>query len=101
MLKLADISKGQGNLLKAVELWDTARPLFEQSSQAKQVGYVDQRLAGVSKDVLEQHNKNLARLAKLNVSSTAVKDTDGLGANIEAMEDLELEDEKVLDMIAS
>jgi tetratricopeptide (TPR) repeat protein len=101
MLKLADISKGQGNLLKAVELWETARPLFEQSSQAKQVGYVDQRLAGVSKDVLEQHNKNLARLAKLNVSSTAVKDTDGLGANIEAMEDLELEDEKVLDVIAS
>ncbi|KAJ7880168.1 hypothetical protein B0H13DRAFT_1891887 [Mycena leptocephala] len=88
MLKLADISKGQGNLLKAVELWETARPLFE-------------RLAGVSKDVLEQHNKNLARLAKLNVSSTAVKDTNGLGANIEAMEDLELEDEKVLDVIAS
>ncbi|KAJ7911590.1 hypothetical protein B0H13DRAFT_1875699 [Mycena leptocephala] len=66
LLRLGDISKGHGGLLKAVELWETARPLFEQSSQAKQVENIDQRLAGVSEDVLEQHRKNLVRLADLN-----------------------------------
>jgi tetratricopeptide (TPR) repeat protein len=30
MLRLGDISKGQGDLLNAVEHWETARPLFEQ-----------------------------------------------------------------------
>ncbi|KAJ7839797.1 hypothetical protein B0H13DRAFT_1911045 [Mycena leptocephala] len=37
MLQLGDISKGHGDLQKAVELWTTARPLFEQSSQAKKL----------------------------------------------------------------
>jgi tetratricopeptide (TPR) repeat protein len=69
MLQLGDISKGHGDLLKAVELWTTARPLFEQSSQAKQVENIDQRLAGVSEDVLQQHRKNLACLVELNVES--------------------------------
>ncbi|KAJ7842088.1 hypothetical protein B0H13DRAFT_1909980 [Mycena leptocephala] len=40
MLQLGDISKGHGDLLKAVEFWTTARPLFEQSSQAKQVKHI-------------------------------------------------------------
>jgi tetratricopeptide (TPR) repeat protein len=67
MLQLGDISKGHGDLLKAVELWTAARPLFDRSSQAKQVENIDQRLAGVGEDVLEQHRNNLAHLAELNV----------------------------------
>jgi uncharacterized protein YaaR (DUF327 family) len=57
---------GHSNLLKAVQFWDRARPLFERSSQAKQVQCIDDRLAGISDDVLEQHRNNLAHLAELN-----------------------------------
>ncbi|KAJ7916013.1 hypothetical protein B0H13DRAFT_1871622 [Mycena leptocephala] len=66
MLRLGDISMGHSDLLKAVQFWDRARPLFERSSQAKQVQCIDDRLAGISDDVLEQHRNNLARLAELN-----------------------------------
>ncbi|KAJ7820043.1 hypothetical protein B0H13DRAFT_2378039 [Mycena leptocephala] len=99
MLRLGDISKGQGDLLKAVELWTTARPLFEQSSQAKQVENIDQRLADVSEDVLEQHRKNLARLAELNAPSGTVDEINDL-SDIEDMEGLDLEDETALDPVA-
>ncbi|KAJ7905949.1 hypothetical protein B0H13DRAFT_1881114 [Mycena leptocephala] len=37
MTRLGDISKGHGDLPKAVDHWETARPLFERSSQTKQV----------------------------------------------------------------
>jgi hypothetical protein len=99
MLQLGDISKGQGDLLKAVEHWETARPLFEQSSRAKQVENIDQRLAGVGEDVLEQHRKNLARLAELTVPSETVDKINDL-SDIEGMEGLGLEDETSLDPVA-
>ncbi|KAJ7457430.1 hypothetical protein FB451DRAFT_1509709 [Mycena latifolia] len=41
MLRLGNISEIHGDLTKAAELWKTARPLFERSSQAKQVSYID------------------------------------------------------------
>ncbi|KAJ7862989.1 hypothetical protein B0H13DRAFT_2565629, partial [Mycena leptocephala] len=99
MLRLGDISKGHGHLLKAVELWETARPLFEQSSQVKQVEKIDQRLAGVNKDVLEKHRTNLARLAELNAPSQTVDEINDL-SDIEDMEGLDLEDETTLDLLA-
>jgi hypothetical protein len=55
MLRLGDISKRHDNLLRAVELWETARLLFERSSQAKQIEHIDQRLAGVNEDMLGQN----------------------------------------------
>ncbi|KAJ7880164.1 hypothetical protein B0H13DRAFT_2278757 [Mycena leptocephala] len=99
MIRLGDISKGHGNLLKAVELWDTARPLFEQSSQVKEVEHVDERLASVSENVLEQHRKNLVCLAELNVPSAAVEEINGM-SDIEDMEGLELNDKKELVLVA-
>jgi hypothetical protein len=57
MLRLGDISKGHSDMLKAVEFWEVARPLFERSSQAKQVQYIDERVTAISKDVLEQYRK--------------------------------------------
>ncbi|KAJ7223418.1 hypothetical protein GGX14DRAFT_658096 [Mycena pura] len=48
MLKLGDISKQDGDVMKAEELWKIARPLFERSSQMKQVADVDDRLAGIT-----------------------------------------------------
>ncbi|KAJ7646083.1 hypothetical protein DFH06DRAFT_1424833 [Mycena polygramma] len=59
MLHLGDTYLRSGNLLKAVELWDTARPLFERSSGSRQVTKIDERLALVSEDLLEHHQKEL------------------------------------------
>jgi hypothetical protein len=44
MLRLGDISRGQGDMLQAVKLWKMARPLFERSSQARQIEHIDERL---------------------------------------------------------
>jgi tetratricopeptide (TPR) repeat protein len=96
MLRLGDISKGHGDLQKAVELWTTARPLFELSSQAKQIENIDQRLASVGEDVLEKHKKNLAHLAELNAPSGTV---DNL-SDIEEMQGPDLEDEIARDPVA-
>jgi tetratricopeptide (TPR) repeat protein len=60
MLRLGDISKRHSDLLKAVEHWETARVLFERSSQTKQVQNIDERLASVGEDVREQYRKTLA-----------------------------------------
>ncbi|KAJ7464004.1 hypothetical protein FB451DRAFT_1179844 [Mycena latifolia] len=48
MLRIGDLLKLQGDSMKAGELWKTARPLFEQSSQGKQMMDIDERLAGIS-----------------------------------------------------
>ncbi|KAJ7444338.1 hypothetical protein FB451DRAFT_1189666 [Mycena latifolia] len=48
MLRLGDISKEDGDILKAAELWKAARPLFQRSSQTHQIAYVDERLAGIA-----------------------------------------------------
>jgi tetratricopeptide (TPR) repeat protein len=47
LLRLGDISERHGDLLKAVEHWKAARPLFERSSQARKVEKIDERLAGI------------------------------------------------------
>jgi hypothetical protein len=78
MLRLGDISKGHGDLLKAVESWDAARPLFERSSQAKQVEDIDEKLASVGEGVLEQHRNNLARLMEINAPTGIVEEEDDL-----------------------
>ncbi|KAJ7770762.1 hypothetical protein B0H16DRAFT_220076 [Mycena metata] len=74
MIQLGDISKKHGNLLKALELWESARPLFEHSSQAKRVQAIDERLVGIGEDVWEQHKGNSARLAELNAPTTKVEE---------------------------
>ncbi|KAJ7620506.1 hypothetical protein DFH06DRAFT_1306113 [Mycena polygramma] len=88
MLHLGDIYKGRGDLQKAVELWDTARPLFERSSQEKQVKKIDERLASVGKDLLEKHRKSLAYLAEVNATSGIVKEKEHV-----------LSDDEDLDMV--
>jgi hypothetical protein len=70
MLKLGDISNSHGDQLKAVGQWTTARPLFERSSQGKEVQAIDERLACVGGEVLEQHRENIARLVQLSGSSS-------------------------------
>ncbi|KAJ7892451.1 hypothetical protein B0H13DRAFT_1886794 [Mycena leptocephala] len=53
MLRLGDISKDKEDLLNAVDLWKTARPLFERSSQGKQVALIDEKIGKISQDLLE------------------------------------------------
>ncbi|KAF8139151.1 hypothetical protein K438DRAFT_1785943 [Mycena galopus ATCC 62051] len=82
MLHLGDISKGQSDLVRAVELWEAARPLFERSSQAKQIENIDGRLASVG-NVLEQHRKNLAHLGELNAPSGNVEELEDELSDVE------------------
>ncbi|KAJ7759051.1 hypothetical protein B0H16DRAFT_1720475 [Mycena metata] len=89
MIQLGDIAKKNGDLLKVLELWETARPLFEHSSQAKRVQDIDERVGGISEEVKEQHRENLARLAELNVPAGKVENVDS------DVEELELEEEQV------
>ncbi|KAJ7462908.1 hypothetical protein FB451DRAFT_1180550 [Mycena latifolia] len=60
ILRLGDLAKDQGNVSKAVELWKTARPLFERSSQGKQVAQMDQRLVALTNNVLQEPTKFLS-----------------------------------------
>ncbi|KAJ7798106.1 hypothetical protein B0H13DRAFT_1933817, partial [Mycena leptocephala] len=101
MLQLGDISMGHSEPLKAVELWEKARPLFERSSQAKQVQHIKERLAGISKDVLRQHKNNSARLAELNAPSGTVEELEDDLSDIEALDKVDIGDEKELDVIAA
>ncbi|KAJ7738716.1 hypothetical protein B0H16DRAFT_1694681 [Mycena metata] len=78
-----------GDLLKALELWETAKPLFERSSQAKRVQDIDERVGDISEETKEQHQKNLARLAELNVPAGKVEEVDS------DTEELGLEEEQV------
>jgi tetratricopeptide (TPR) repeat protein len=76
MLRLGDIHKRCNDLLKAVGHWETARPLFKRSSQAKQIVQIDERLASVGKDVHQQHRENLVKLAELKISSGISDETE-------------------------
>ncbi|KAJ7339234.1 hypothetical protein DFH08DRAFT_1014142 [Mycena albidolilacea] len=69
LVRLGDISNQCGDLLKAVELWNTAQPLFERSSQAKEVQHIDKRLASIDNNVLEQQRESIACLVRLDVHS--------------------------------
>jgi tetratricopeptide (TPR) repeat protein len=88
MLQLGDIAKEHDDLCKAGEFWDAARPLFEISSQTKQIELIDERLACVGKDVLGQQRVNLARLAKMNAPNSIVEEAED---DISDIEDLQVE----------
>jgi hypothetical protein len=87
MLHLGGISKQDGDLFKAVELWETSRPLFKRSSQGKQVKNIDERLASVGDNVQEQHRTNLAHLAELNAPSVIVKEVDDEDLEVSNLDD--------------
>jgi hypothetical protein len=97
MLRLGDISMGHGDPLKAVEFWEAARPLFERSAQPKQVQSIDERVANISKDVLEQHRNNLPHLAELNAQAGTMEK---LEDDVSDIEDLDIGNEKEFDLIA-
>jgi tetratricopeptide (TPR) repeat protein len=99
MLRLGDIFMGHGNPSKAVEFWERARPLFECSSQVKQVQHINERLAGISEDVLEQHRNNLAHLTELNAPAGTVEELEDDLSDIEDLDKVDIGDGKELDLI--
>jgi tetratricopeptide (TPR) repeat protein len=101
MLRLGDISKRHNDLLQAVELWDAARPLFERSSQVKEVQHIKERVTGISDDILNQHRNNLAHLAELNAASGTVEELEDDLSDIEYLDKMDKGDEKKFDLIAA
>ncbi|KAJ7744154.1 hypothetical protein B0H16DRAFT_995066, partial [Mycena metata] len=91
MIRLGDISEKNGDLLNALEFWEMARPLFERSSQTKQIQAIDERMSKVNEDVKEQHQKNLALLVELSVPAGKVDEVDEEDSEIE----LELDEAEV------
>ncbi|KAJ6539851.1 hypothetical protein DFH09DRAFT_1397007 [Mycena vulgaris] len=75
MLQLGYISKENGDLLKTAELWRTATPLFERSSQAKKVALINEELLSIAVDVLDEHTKSLALLPEIHAPSAAIEAT--------------------------
>jgi hypothetical protein len=49
MIRLGDLAEGQGHTSEAIYHWKAARPLFEQSLQAKDVAHIDAKLLAVEK----------------------------------------------------
>ncbi|KAJ7132498.1 hypothetical protein C8R44DRAFT_774121 [Mycena epipterygia] len=72
MLRLGDIAEHKGDLVKAAAFWKAARPLFEQSSQTKDMAQIDTKLVSLDQDLLYEHQTTLAHLHELKVPATAV-----------------------------
>ncbi|KAJ7435001.1 hypothetical protein FB451DRAFT_1465777 [Mycena latifolia] len=79
MLRLGDLAQDHGEVLKAIEFWKSAKPLFQRSSQVKQVTQIDERLVATTNNVLEEPTDNLTRLAQLSAPIAAVADEIHLG----------------------
>jgi hypothetical protein len=85
MLRLGDLANKRGIISKATELWKAARPLFEQSLQAKDVAQIDARLTAAA----QAHQKALEYLIALHAPVQLLQDrsiTDQT-SNIEERED--------------
>ncbi|KAJ6592281.1 hypothetical protein DFH09DRAFT_1273376 [Mycena vulgaris] len=87
MLRLGDISKHNGDLMKAINFWKTARPLFDWSSQTKQIALIDERLSDIN---LEDNKQSLASVSYLHAPAAGPED---FGDITTPMEGLGLTDE--------
>ncbi|KAJ7258212.1 hypothetical protein C8J57DRAFT_1720798 [Mycena rebaudengoi] len=71
MVQIADILNDRGEVMKAAELWKAARPLFQRSSQMKNIVKIDAKLAEVDSAVLAEYEEELQRLSGLHISVVA------------------------------
>ncbi|KAJ7240903.1 hypothetical protein C8J57DRAFT_1561900 [Mycena rebaudengoi] len=81
MVRVADIMNDCGEVMKAVDLWKTARPLFERSSQIKDIIKIDAKLVRVDSAVLAEYEEQLQRLSELHVPALLPeeKESENLG----------------------
>jgi tetratricopeptide (TPR) repeat protein len=71
MVQIADILNTRGEVMKAVELWKAARPMFTRSSQLEDIIKIDARLAEVDSAVLVQYEEQLQHLLEFHVPASA------------------------------
>jgi tetratricopeptide (TPR) repeat protein len=65
MVQIADILNSHGEVMKAVGLWKAARPLFEKSSQMKDIIKLDVKLADIDSAVMVEYEEKLKHLSEL------------------------------------
>jgi tetratricopeptide (TPR) repeat protein len=98
MLRLGDLARLSGDDLKAVDLWQTARVLFERSSQNKQVAHVEGKLVGLGHVWSQKVQEDvLSHPADIHASTRHPKESSNVESpNLEMVreiEDLCLEDD--------
>ncbi|KAJ6600489.1 hypothetical protein DFH09DRAFT_1070282 [Mycena vulgaris] len=97
MLRLGDVATQDGDLSKAAELWNKAKPLFERSFQANQVAQINERLITLPRDMTE---RNLALLSAFHPPAGLGEQVIG-GDTAEGMENRVLNDQSdVVPMVA-
>ncbi|KAJ7262901.1 hypothetical protein C8J57DRAFT_1470876 [Mycena rebaudengoi] len=74
MVRIADILQARGMVIKSIELWKTARPLFERSSQMKDVIKIDAKIAEVDSAILAKYEEQLQHLSELYVPVSALEE---------------------------
>ncbi|KAJ7203224.1 hypothetical protein C8J57DRAFT_1735354 [Mycena rebaudengoi] len=74
MVQIGDILNNCGEVIKAIELWKTARPLFERSSQMKDVIKIDTKIAEVDSAILAKYEEQLQHLSELHVPVSALEE---------------------------
>ncbi|KAJ7775413.1 hypothetical protein B0H16DRAFT_1450042 [Mycena metata] len=65
MLHLGEISEQRGDFPGALQLWEQAKPLFERSSQRRQLALVDEKISGIQ-PYLEADQQRLVILFELH-----------------------------------
>ncbi|KAJ7264333.1 hypothetical protein C8J57DRAFT_1230802 [Mycena rebaudengoi] len=75
MGRIAEILNNRGEVMKAVDWWKAARPLFEQSSQMKDISRIDAKLAEADSAILDEYEEHLQRLSELHVPGSGVEET--------------------------
>ncbi|KAJ7235486.1 hypothetical protein C8J57DRAFT_1571754 [Mycena rebaudengoi] len=75
MVRIADILNNYGEVMKAVELWKRARPLFGQSSQMKDIFKIDTKLAEADSSVWVECEEQLQHISGLHVPVSAPHET--------------------------
>jgi hypothetical protein len=74
MVQIGDILTNHGEVIKAIELWKTARPLFGKSSQMKDALKIDIKIAEVDSAILAKYEEQLQHLSELHVPVSALEE---------------------------
>ncbi|KAJ7227960.1 hypothetical protein C8J57DRAFT_1730742 [Mycena rebaudengoi] len=74
MVQIGDILNNWGEVIKAIKLWKTARPLFERSYQMKDVIKIDTKIAEVDSAILAKYEEQLQHLSELHVPVSALEE---------------------------
>ncbi|KAJ7266710.1 hypothetical protein C8J57DRAFT_1617923 [Mycena rebaudengoi] len=75
MVQIGDILNNRGEVIRAIEWWKTARPLFERSSQMKYIIKIDTKIAEVDSAILAKYEEQLQHLSELHVPVSALEET--------------------------